>query len=75
MKNTKQCPKCGSPHIVRIDGSVGAYGSGNNVCTGSTVFSGVNLNQYICCSCGYVEAWIDEEDLGKVWNSKKAKRI
>ena len=31
MKNTKVCPKCQSTDIVRFDGNVGAYGSGNNM--------------------------------------------
>ena len=74
MKNTKRCPKCQSGNIVRFDGSVGAYGSGNNLITGNTIFSGVNVNRYICCSCGFTEEWIDKEDLSKVVTSKKAKR-
>lgn len=74
MKNTKTCPKCKSTNIVRIDGSAGAYGAGNNVLTGSTIFSAVNVNRYICCNCGFAEEWIDEEDIQKIVNSKKAKR-
>ena len=75
MKDTKECPKCRGINIVRIDGFVGAYGSGNNIITGATVFSGVNVNRYICCDCGYSEEWIDREDLQKVRESKKAKSI
>ena len=74
MKNTKVCPKCGSGEIVRIDGYTGAYGTGNNVMVGKTVFSGVNVNRYICCGCGFTEEWIDREDLGKILSSKKIKR-
>ena len=74
MKNTKLCPKCESASIVRIDGHAGAYGSGNNIMLGSTVFSAVNVNRYICCSCGYTEEWIDKEDLERIANSRKAKR-
>ena len=58
----------------RIDGYSGAYGSGNNVMTGRTIFSAINVNRYICCSCGFIEEWIDKEDIDKVENSKKAKR-
>lgn len=75
MKNSKICPKCNSSNIVRINGSSGAYGSGNNVMLGSTIFSAVNVNRYICCECGYAEEWIDKEELEKVANSKKAQRI
>ena len=74
MKNTKICPKCGSVNIVRIDGYTGPYGSGNNVMTGNTIFSTVNVNRYVCCDCGFTEEWIDNADIDKVKNSKKAKR-
>ncbi|MBE6675555.1 MAG: hypothetical protein IJF08_07915 [Clostridia bacterium] len=74
MKNTNTCPKCGKHNIVRFDGYTGAYGSGNNVMTGATVFSGVNVNRYICCDCGFTEEWIDTCDLDKIEKSKKAKR-
>ncbi|MBO5203586.1 MAG: hypothetical protein J6B72_03120 [Clostridia bacterium] len=74
MKNTNKCPKCQSSDIVRFDGYTGAYGTGNNVMTGKTVFSTVNVNRYICCQCGYTEEWIDKEDIEKITSSKKAKR-
>lgn len=74
MKNTNTCPKCGKHDIVRFDGFAEAYGSGNHVMTGSTVFSAVNVNRYICLSCGFTEEWIDTCDLDKIENSKKAKR-
>lgn len=74
MKHTKICPKCNSADIVRIDGYTGAYGTGNNIMTGKTIFSTVNVNRYVCCSCGFSEEWIDREDIDKVKNSKKAKK-
>lgn len=74
MKNTRTCPKCSSSDILRFDGYTGAYGSGNNMMTGNTVFSTVNVNRYVCCECGYTEEWIDKEDIEKVKKSKKAKR-
>ncbi len=74
MKNTNTCPKCGKHDIVRFDGYAGPYDSGNHVKTGSTVFSAVNVNRYICLSCGFTEEWIDTCDLDKVEKSKKAKR-
>jgi predicted RNA-binding Zn-ribbon protein involved in translation (DUF1610 family) len=74
MKNTNTCPKCGKHDIVRFDDFAGAYGSGNHVMTGSTVFSAVNVNRYICLDCGFTEEWIDTCDLDKVEKSKKAKR-
>ena len=74
MKNTKECPKCKSQNIVRFDGWSGAYGTGNNIMTGKSIFSAVNVNRYICCDCGYTEEWIDREDMEKIVSSKKAKR-
>ena len=74
MKNRKLCPKCNCSNIVRFDGYCGQGGAGNNVITGHTVFSAVNVNRYVCCTCGYSEEWIDLEDLQKIITSKKAKR-
>lgn len=74
MKNTKICPKCQFADIVRIDGYSGAYGTGNNIMTGLSVFSAVNVNRYICCRCGFTEEWIDKEDIEKIAKSRKAKR-
>lgn len=72
MKNKRVCPKCGSTDILVIDGYTGAYGSGNNIITGNTVFSAVNVDRYICCSCGFTEEWINKEDIDKIKKSKKA---
>ena len=74
MKNNKMCPKCQSTNIVRIDGSVGAHGVGNNVMLGMTIFSAVKVNRYICCNCGFTEEWIDKEDIDEIANSNKANR-
>ncbi len=74
MKNTRICPKCNSSDIIIVDGYTGAYGSGNNIMTGATIFSAVNVNRYICCSCGYTEEWINREDIEKVKKAKRAHR-
>lgn len=75
MKNTKTCPKCNSADVVRVNGSVGSYGTGNNIMIGATIFSAVNVNRYICCSCGFTEEWIDKVDIDKIKYSSKAKPI
>ena len=64
MKNSHICPKCNSTDIIRIEGRSGAYGSGNNIQTGMTIFSAVLVHRYLCCDCGYSEEWIDKEDIG-----------
>lgn len=66
MKITKLCPKCSGSDIIRVEGTTGAYGVGNNIPVGMTVFSHVKVPRYICCNCGYTEEWIDEEDLFKL---------
>lgn len=63
MKVTNQCPKCGSDDILRIEGYTGSYGAGNNVRTGLSIFSAVNVHRYLCCNCGFSEEWIDQEDI------------
>ena len=72
MKNSKICPKCQSTDILRFDGYIGPYGSGNNLMVGATIFSAINVNRYVCCTCGYTEEWIDRADMEKVRKSKKA---
>ena len=75
MKNTKECPKCLSDNIVRFDGLPLASSLGNSLKVSNNIFSiSVNVNRYVCCSCGYTEEWIDKEDLPRVSESQFAKR-
>ena len=66
MKVRKVCPKCNGTDILRIEGKAGAYGVGNNIMTGMTVFSAVLVHRYVCCRCGYNEEWIDKQDIQKL---------
>lgn len=75
MKRTRRCPKCGGTDILRVDGYTGAYGAGNNIMVGATIFSGVNVNRYVCCTCGYTEEWIDREDIEKVRSGKRTRPV
>ena len=43
MKNSRTCPKCGGHDILRVPGKSGAYGTGNNIQTGFSIFSAVRL--------------------------------
>lgn len=63
MKNTRCCPKCGGFDILLVPGYSGAYGSGNNIPTGFTIFSAVKVDRYVCGNCGYSEEWIRKEDI------------
>ena len=65
------CPKCGGNDIVIVDGSAGAYGAGNNIMVGATIFSAVKVDRAICVSCGFTEEWISQEGLKKLGQSNK----
>ena len=66
VKGKRVCPKCKGTDILRIEGQVGAYGSGNNIMTGMTILSAVLVHRYVCCDCGYSEEWIDKTDIKKL---------
>ena len=67
MKTTGKCPKCASPDILRITGRIGAYGSGNNIPIGRTIFSSVKVTRYLCGQCGYSEEGVESaSDLQKL---------
>ena len=66
MKNTNVCAKCQGNEIIKIKGTSEAYGVGNNIKVGATIFSAVLVNRYLCCNCGYSEEWIDKDDIPKI---------
>jgi len=67
MKQSKICPKCSSSEIIRIPGELGAYGSGNVIPMGMTIFSSIKVTRYLCGNCGFSEDWIDNpQDLKKI---------
>lgn len=63
MKFTGICPKCGNSDIIRIEGQSRAYGAGNNIPVGLTIFSAIKVHRYLCTGCGFSEEWIDLEDI------------
>ena len=73
MMYSATCPKCGGREIVRINGTIGSYGEGNNINLGT--FSKILVSRYICLNCGYSEEWIDPQDLPRIRKSKKALRV
>lgn len=75
MKYTGKCPKCGSNDILYAKGNTGAYGSGSNIMYGVTIFSAVDVDRYICGSCGYIEHFVREADIKSLRNSKKIKSL
>ena len=64
MRNTKHCPKCGSPEIGIVE--PGRY---NSFPVG---FGGARLERYVCLSCGFTEEWVERgavEKVGKYYGS------
>ena len=67
MKTTGTCPKCESRDLIRIPGSLGAYGSGNIIMVGLTIYSGVKVSRFLCSRCGYSEEWVESPaDLARI---------
>ena len=62
MQNSRTCPKCQSADIVRIPGEARAFGAGNNISVGSTIFGAVKVTRYLCTACGFSEEWIESAD-------------
>jgi ribosomal protein S27AE len=62
MKTTGKCAKCGSAEVLRIPGQVGAFGTGNNIPIGKTLFSSVKVTRFLCGQCGYSEEWVESAD-------------
>ena len=72
MKNTGKCTKCLSGDVARAEGIVGAYGVGNNILTGATIFSAVTVTRFICLTCGFCEEWVEsKEGLEKIRKNYK----
>lgn len=75
MKHTEECPKCGSKDIFLIEGYSGAYGTGNNIEVGMTIFHYVPVDRYVCGKCGYSEEWIPMKNIEKARKSRHAREI
>lgn len=73
MNNKKICPKCGSDDIIRFDGSTDNLYS--SIMPGTTIFSAVPFDRFVCCNCGFIEHWVRKGDIEKLRKSKKAKKI
>ena len=59
VKKTGTCPKCESRDLIRIPGSTYAFGAGNNVPAGTTIYAHVPVARFLCSHCGYSEEWIE----------------
>lgn len=62
MKNTHVCSKCGSNNIVRVPDNPNRHASGNNIYTSTfTLMKKIPVIRYVCCDCGYVEDWVENQ--------------
>lgn len=61
MRNSKMCPKCGGEDIRRINGDADHISTANVIVLGA--FKRVYVPRYLCISCGFMEEWIEEDDL------------
>ncbi|MGB7982347.1 MAG: hypothetical protein WCF36_16320, partial [Candidatus Nanopelagicales bacterium] len=59
VKYTGMCVKCHSRDLARVPGRAGGYGSGNVIPTGFINLDPVRVTRYVCCTCGFVEEWVD----------------
>lgn len=65
MKNTRTCPKCGGKDVVEIPG--GALSPlGHSGVMGTGGIGTARVDRWVCCACGYSEAWIEPEKLEKI---------
>ena len=75
MRKTNTCPKCESTEIIRIPGAASAYGAGNNIPAGLTIWSSILVTRLLCAGCGFSEEWIEsKEDRAKLKKKYKAKK-
>jgi predicted nucleic-acid-binding Zn-ribbon protein len=69
MKNSQACPKCQSKEILQVPGESQqtGYDDGPNFREKRLGPRRIYVDQYVCGSCGYVEAWMaSPEELEKV---------
>lgn len=68
MKKTGICPKCGSEDFIKIKDIFHSNGGGN-ISKARNFFYQRNtalITFYVCEKCGYVEEYLDKEELEKL---------
>ena len=55
MKFTESARNAANSDIIRIEGQSRAYGAGNMILVGLTIFSAVKVHRYLCTECGFSE--------------------
>ena len=68
MKKTGFCPKCEKSNILRIKDILHANGAGN-ISRSKHIFTErkvAKITYFICKDCGFVESYLDQEELDKL---------
>ena len=68
MKKTGKCPKCGEDKIIQIK-DIWHNSGGGNISKSKLLFTEkhcAKITFYICESCGYVENYLDTDELKKL---------
>lgn len=68
MKKNKFCPKCKNSKIIIIKDIFHSNGGGN-ITKSKNIFNNRNcakLTFYICEECGYVEQYLDKDEINKL---------
>ena len=68
MKNSKICPKCGGQDITIMRSDLNITSDPRVRVKGSFFQSYEDflpVERHLCCTCGYMESWIDPEDFIK----------
>jgi len=60
MKNSKECLKCQSKKIIKIDGG-STFGWRRNLIPVSSGFKQIPVTRFVCEECGYSEEWIESQ--------------
>ncbi len=69
MKNSNKCPKCGSTEIYTDEGLTK---SGSRAGIGISNWTRLIIDIYLCSNCGFMEEYIEKEDLQ---DSKKMEKL
>lgn len=78
MKCMRVCPKCGGKDIVKVGSEPELNRYDSHIRAGGMfAIRSVPVERYVCCTCGYVEEWVDPEEFersgAKDYWEKKAK--
>lgn len=68
MMQKKFCPKCSNTKILKIKDTLHSSGGGN-ISLSRNIFTEKNcakVTYYICTNCGYVEEYLDKDELSKL---------